>query len=124
LSANPSIPATSLEQLLALARSKTGGLSYASWGNGSVSHLASAMLMTPVGIKMVHVPFKGVNPALLEVMAGRVDTLFISIASAGDNFSSGKVRPIAISSKTRSPLLPNLPTIAESGYPDFEVSTW
>jgi tripartite-type tricarboxylate transporter receptor subunit TctC len=124
LSVNNTVPAKSVQEFIALARSKPDNLSFASWGNGTVAHLAAEMFMAPAQIKMVHVPYKGVNPALVDVIGGRVDSIFLSIASAGDAFPSGKLRPLAISSKTRSPLLPDVPTVAESGYPDFEISLW
>jgi tripartite-type tricarboxylate transporter receptor subunit TctC len=123
-SVNPANPAKSLADLLAEAKGNPNKLSYASWGNGSVSHLATEMLSVPAGVKMVHVPYKGVSPALMDVISGRVDCLFISIASAGDNFKVGKLRPLAISSKARSPLMPDVPTIAESGFPGFDVTLW
>jgi tripartite-type tricarboxylate transporter receptor subunit TctC len=124
LTVNASVPVKSAAELVTLAKSKPGQVSYASWGNGTVSHLAAEMFSGPAGIQMVHVPYKGVSPAVLDVVAGRVDSIFISIASAGDNLPSGKLRPLAISSKTRSKLLPDVPTVAELGYPDFEINLW
>ncbi len=124
LTVNSTVPVKTVGEFIALARSKPGVMTYGSWGNGTVAHLAAEMFIGPAGLKMVHVPYKGVNPALLDVVAGRVDSIFISIASAGDALPSGKLRPLAISAKTRSPLLPDVPTVAESGYPEFEIALW
>lgn len=124
LTVNSTVQVKSASELVALAKSKPNQVSYASWGNGTVSHLGAEMFSGPAGIQMVHVPYKGVNPAVIDVVAGRVDAIFISIASAGDNLPSGKLRPLAISSRARSALLPEVPTVAELGYPGFEISLW
>jgi tripartite-type tricarboxylate transporter receptor subunit TctC len=73
---------------------------------------------------MIHVPYKGINPALMDVLAGQVNALFLSLQGAGGNIQSGKLKPLGITSLARSPLVPNVPTIADSGYPDFKLTLW
>jgi tripartite-type tricarboxylate transporter receptor subunit TctC len=124
LAVNPQVPATTLTGLFALGRTSPNRFSYASWGIGSVGHLAFEMLLAPSGVAMVHSPYNSTPPALLDVVAGRVDMLFLSMASGREAFAAGQLRPIAITSRARSALMPDLPTIAESGFPDFEMGAW
>ena len=124
LAVNPGVPAATLAELFALARSSPNRFSYASWGIGSVGHLGFEMLLAPGGVTMVHRPYNSTPPALLDVLAGRVDMLFLSIASGREAFAAGQLRPLAITSRARSALMPELPTIAESGFPDFEMGAW
>jgi tripartite-type tricarboxylate transporter receptor subunit TctC len=117
-------PAKSIDDLAAYAKTKPGGLSYGSQGNGSSGHLLGAMFSRHIGVPMVHVPYRGAGPAALDVATGRIDFVFISYASILPHYLSGKVRALAVTSKTRLTALPQIPTVAEVGYPDFELNTW
>jgi tripartite-type tricarboxylate transporter receptor subunit TctC len=118
-----SVPAHSLKEFVAYAKANSGKLSFSSAGVGSASHLAGEMLKDKAGIDMIHVPNKGMNPALVDLMGGQVQAMFASVpAMLGEK--SDRLRPIAMAEKKRSALLPNLPTMEESGLPDFEVANW
>jgi len=117
-------PAKSVADLAAYAKIKPGGLSYGSQGNGSSGHLLGAMFSRDVGVPMVHVPYRGAGPAALDVATGRIDFLFVSYASVLPHFLSGKVRALAVTSARRLTALPQIPTVAEVGYADFELNTW
>jgi tripartite-type tricarboxylate transporter receptor subunit TctC len=121
---HPSMPVKTVKDLIALAKSKPGGLNYASSGNGTPPHLSAAMFSNMAGVQMTHVPYKGAAPALTDLLGGQVQLMFATIISVGPHLSSGRVRPIAVTSAKRSPMLPNLPTIAESGVPGFEAIAW
>jgi tripartite-type tricarboxylate transporter receptor subunit TctC len=118
------VPANTLAEFVAMAKAKPGTVSYGSSGEGTAVHLAMETFSTQAGIKMIHVPYKGINPALMDVLAGQVNALFLSLQGAGGNIQSGKLKPLGITSLARSPLVPNVPTIAESGYPDFKLTLW
>jgi len=121
---NPSIQATTLQELIALARAKPNEISYATSGNGTVSHLLTEWLRSLVGgMQLVHVPYKGNAQALTDLLGGHVSIMFSALPSAIAHISSGRVRPIAITSKTRSPAVPQVPTFIESGVPDFVFSS-
>jgi tripartite-type tricarboxylate transporter receptor subunit TctC len=124
LAVGASVPARNLPEFVAMARAKPGIVTYGSSGEGSAVHLAMEMFSTAAGIKMIHVPYKGINPALLDVLGGQVQSLLISVQGAGGNIATGKLRPLAITSLTRSQLVPDVPTIAESGYPNFQLTLW
>ena len=124
LAVHPSVPANSVRELLAIAKAKPGQLSYASAGNGTSNHLAGVLLCMMAGIEMVHIPYKGSGPALIDVLAGQVPVMFNNPASIMPHLKAGKLRALALSSATRSRLLPALPTLAESGVPGFEVRSW
>ena len=121
---NPSVKATSLKEFVELAKSQAGKLNYASAGTGSTTHLAMEMLKSAAGIDVVHVPYNGNGPAGTAVLGGQVQALFGSMPAVLPHAKSGKVRPIAVGTAKRSPALPEVPTVAESGYPGFEVSLW
>ncbi len=121
---NNSLPAKSLKEFLALARSKPDAMTYASSGNGSVNHLLGEMLKIEAKIRMVHVPYKGVAPAITDVIAGQVETAFTSIPSVIQHVTSGRVRAIAVSSARRVAIAPTVPAIAESGLAGFDVNPW
>ena len=121
---NPGVKATSVKEFVALAKSQAGKLNYASAGTGSTTHLAMEMLKSAAGIDMVHVPYNGNGPAGTAVLGGQVQALFGSMPAVLPHAKSGKVRPIAVGTTKRSPALPDVPTVAESGYPGFEVSLW
>lgn len=120
---NPEVPAKDLKELLALARSKPGVLSYASGGSGASQHLAGELLKYMTGVDILHVPFKGITPGVTEVLAGRVSMTF-DLATVMPHVKSGKMRPIAVANRERVGVLPNVPTIAEAGVPGYEASAW
>jgi tripartite-type tricarboxylate transporter receptor subunit TctC len=120
---NPSLPVHSLKEFIAYAKANPGKLSYSSAGVGSASHLAGEMLKTMAGIDMVHVPNKGMNPALLDLMGGQVQVMFASVPSIVKQ-KPDRLRPIAMAEKKRSALLPDMPTMDESGLPGFAVANW
>jgi tripartite-type tricarboxylate transporter receptor subunit TctC len=124
LALHPSLPARSLKELVALAHSKPGALNYASTGSGSAGHLGMELLKKATRMNLLHVPYKGANPGLTDLVAGHVALMFTSVLSTAAFQKSGKVRVIAVGSLERSPSLPDVPTIAESGYPGFEVISW
>ena len=115
----PGMPVASLKDLIALAKSKPGQISYGSPGNGSLQHLEMEMIKSITGIDMVHVPYKGEAPAIIDLLAGRVSPCFISLPPVMGHIKSGKLRPIVVSTAKRVSALPDIPTIAESGIPGF-----
>jgi tripartite-type tricarboxylate transporter receptor subunit TctC len=117
-------PAKTVAELAAYGKIKPGGLSYGSQGNGSGGHLLGAMFGRAVGVPMVHVPYRGAGPASLDVSTGRLDFLFVSYASVLPYYQAGKARILAVSSAKRLTALPNVPTMAEAGFPGFELDTW
>ena len=119
----PSVPAHSLKEFIAYAKANPGKLSYSSAGVGSASHLAGEMLKFMAGIEMVHVPNKGMNPALLDLLGGQVQVLFASVPGMLKE-KSDRLRPIAMAEMKRSGLLPDMPTMNESGLPGFAVANW
>lgn len=120
----PSVPARDIAGLIALARSKPAGLTYGSAGNGSSSHLAGALFEALAGVDMVHVPYKGSSPLLVDVLAGRVDMTFDSYTVYEEHIRAGKVRALGVTSKARMGALPQVPTIAEAGLTGYDVSNW
>ena len=124
LMANPSFAAKSVKDLVAAAKARPGELNFASLGSGSTSHLTMEMFMSAAGIKLNHIPFKGSPAAHAELLGGQVPLMFDAIPAALPQIKAGKLRGLGIASKTRSPFLPELPTIAESGYPGFEAVGW
>ncbi len=121
---HPSVPVRSVKELIALARARKGELVYASSGTGSAPHLAVELFAAMTGTKMVHVPHKGAAPATLDLLAGNVALMFNNLISAVPNVQSGRLRALAVTGSTRTPALPELPTVAESGVPNYEASTW
>ena len=124
LALHPSLPARSLKDLVALAQSKPGQLNYASTGSGSAGHLGMELLKKATRMDLLHVPYKGANPGLTDLVAGHVTLMFTSVLSTAAVQKSGKVRVVAVGGLQRSASLPEVPTIAESGYPGFEVISW
>ena len=120
---NPSVPARSLKEFIAYAKANPGKLSYGSAGVGSASHLAAELLKSMAGIEMVHVPNKGMNPALIDLMGGQVQVLFASVPGLTTE-KTERARPIAMAELKRSALMPELPTMSESGLPGFAVGNW
>lgn len=121
---HPSVAAKSVQELVAVIKAKQGGFSFASAGNGTSGHLALEQFRLSTGTSFVHVPYKGGGPALQETVAGQVQALFSIALAATPQVKAGKVRALAITSAKRSPVAPELPTVAESGYPGFEVIGW
>lgn len=121
---NPSVPAASVKELVALAKAKKNGVSYASSGNGSAQHLAGAMFESAAGVDMLHVPYKGGAPALNDVIGGQVPVFFGNLASTLQHVQAGKLKPLAVTSARRSPILPAVPTMAEAGVAGYEVYEW
>jgi tripartite-type tricarboxylate transporter receptor subunit TctC len=117
-------PAKSVSELVALAKSKPGGLSFASQGTGSGGHLLGEMLKARTGANMVHIPYRGAGPAALDLAAGRVDFFFVSYSSALSFLQAGKVRVLAVTSPKRLPALPDAPTMREVGFAGIELDAW
>lgn len=121
---HPTVAANTVKDFIALARSRPGQLNYASGGNGTAPHLAGELLKSSTGIDLVHVPYKGGGPAVTAIVGGEVTVLFSSLPTTLPHVNAGKLKMLAISSAKRSPVVPSLPTLAESGVPDFEVINW
>lgn len=121
---HPSVPVKTVKELIALARQKPGELNYGSAGVGGFGHMSSELFAAMSKIKMTHVPYKGSAPALAELLSGRIQVLFNSAATTIPQIKAGGVRALATTGATRLDLLPDLPTIAESGLPSYENSSW
>ena len=121
---HPSVPAKSVKELIALARSQPGKLNYASAGNGVANHLAMEMFKQMAGVDITHVPYKGAPQAVTDVLAGHMNMMFNSIAPIVANIKAGRLRVLGIASSKRSPQLPDVPTISEAGVPGFEAVNW
>ena len=115
------LPAKSLREMLDLAKAKPRTLTFGSGGQGSSAHLATELLFNQAGVELVHVPFKGVAAALAETVGGRIDVTISSVGGAVGHIKGGKVRPLALTGKERIALLPDVPTFAESGFPDYDM---
>lgn len=123
LAVHPKVPATTIAQLVQLAKSKPG-MTYASSGNGNFQHLIGELFKNATGVSLVHVPYKGSGPALIDAIGGQVDMIFDVVPTAAPPIKAGQLRGIAVTSAQRSELLPDLPTMAESGLRGFEASSW
>jgi tripartite-type tricarboxylate transporter receptor subunit TctC len=121
---HPSVPARSIRELIALAKTRKGELVYASSGTGSAPHLAVELFNAMAGTKMVHVPYKGAAPATIDLLAGHVGLMFNNLISAVPNEQAEKLRALAVTGSTRTAALPDLPTVAEAGVAGYEASTW
>lgn len=124
MSVNPDVPAKSVQEFIALAKSKPGQLFYGTPGLGSTAHLATELLKSMTGIDIVHVPYKGSAPALTDLVAGRIQVMIDNLPAVLPFAENGNVRPLAVSTITRWPLLPNIPTIAESGVAGYDAAAW
>ena len=120
---HPSVPANSVRELVALARSKPGTINFASSGSGSTAHLSSELFKSMTGINIVHVPYKGAGPALTDLVGGQVQIMFTGISSTLPYVRSGRLKPLAVSSEKRAPLLPEVPAVNEE-IAGYEVLTW
>lgn len=118
------LPAKNLKELVDLARAKPGELTFGSGGQGSSAHLAMELFLNVAGIKMTHVPFKGVVLSIAEVVAGRIDVSIASLASGMAQVSAGKIQGFGVTGKERSPVLPSVPTFSEAGFPGYDMSYW
>ena len=124
LAVSAGLPYKSLQDVIAAGKASPGKLSYASGGNGTPPHLSAAIFTEKTGIQMVHVPYKGSGPALVDVMSGQIAMIIDTAASVTPHIRNGKLRGIAITGKRRWPDLPEVPTFAEGGLPDFDASSW
>ncbi|MGZ5233294.1 MAG: tripartite tricarboxylate transporter substrate binding protein, partial [Burkholderiales bacterium] len=121
---HPSMPTKSVRELIVLAKAQPGKLNFGSSGNGGIGHLVGELFKSSTGVNMVHVPYKGNGPALVDLMSGVLNLTFSDIAGAAPYIKSGKMRPLAITSARRSAMLPELPTMVEAGVPGFQASSW
>jgi tripartite-type tricarboxylate transporter receptor subunit TctC len=120
----PSLPAKSVTELIALAHSKPGGLSFGSYGTGSINHLGAELFNSMAKINASHVPYRGSAPALTDLIAGRLDYIFDGVSTSIGYVEAGTIRTLGVAGPKRTPVLPNVPTIAESGLPGFDTSVW
>jgi len=121
---HPSVPAHTVAELIAFAKQHPGKLNYASTGAGVASHLSAELFKAMAGVDMVHIPYKGAQPALTDVIAGQCQVMFATSASAIPYVKAGRLRALAVTTAQRSPSLPDLPTVSEAGVPGFESTTW
>jgi tripartite-type tricarboxylate transporter receptor subunit TctC len=124
LSVHPSIPVKSVKELVALARSRPGALDYGTAGSGSASHMAMELLKSMAKVNIVHIPYKGTGPAMTDLLGGHLSMMFDVIMTSQPHVQSGKVRALGLSSLKRSAVMPEVVTIAESGYPGYEALVW
>jgi len=120
---HPSVPATTVKELVALAKAKPGGLNYGSAGNGSVSHFSSEQFKSLAGVDIAHIPFKGAGPAVTELLAGRLQMMFENLPTVMPHVRANRLRLLAVGTRSRSAVLPQSPTVAESGVPGYESAT-
>lgn len=121
---NPEVPAKSMQELIALAKAKPGSLSFASPGAGSQAHLAGEYVKFAAGVDLTHVPYKGTGPALNDLLGGQISMMFSQTSSALPHVRAGKLRAIGAASARRSAVIPDVPTVAEQGFPGFEATSW
>jgi tripartite-type tricarboxylate transporter receptor subunit TctC len=121
---NPGVPANSVKELIALAKAKPGQLNYASSGSGAAAHLAGELFKAMTGVDMVHIPYKGAQPALTDVISGQAQLMFATSASVIPYIKAGRLRALAVTTARRSATVPELPTLSEAGVPGFEALTW
>ena len=121
---HPSVPAKSVAEFIALAKARSGKINFASSGSGTSIHMSAEMFKMLTGVNIVHIPYKGSGPALADLIGGQVDVMFDNLTSSIGHIRGGKLRPLAITSATRYPELPDLPTMQEAGVPGYEATAW
>lgn len=121
---NPQVPAKSVSELISHARAKSGGLNFGSGSTGSAGHLAGELFNSLASVRMVHIPYKGAPAAMQDLISGRIDVMFDNLASSLAQVKAERIRALAVTTATRSPLAPELPTLSESGLSGFDISTW
>ncbi|HEX3098482.1 MAG TPA: tripartite tricarboxylate transporter substrate binding protein [Usitatibacter sp.] len=121
---NPSLPVSSVKEFIAYAKAHPGALNFGSGSTGSAGHLAGELFKAMAGVQMVHVPYKGAGPAMQDLIGGEIQLMFDNLASSLGQMRAGKVKALAVTTARRSSLAPELPTVAESGLPGFDISTW
>ena len=124
VSVNQKVPAKDLKELVALAKSRPGGLKYGSGGSGSSQHLTGEEFKNRAGIDLIHVPYKGTGPAITDALGGHIDVVFTGVGEVAPHAAAGNMRPLGIMSEARVSALPNVPTFIESGYPGFIGGSW
>ena len=121
---NPAFPPKTVQEFLALAKAKPGEINFGSAGSGSSTHMTGELFQLMSGVKLTHIPYKGSMPAVQDVMGGQTQAMFEQLPTILPQITSGRLRPLGVTSKTRAPALPNVPTIAESGVPGYESTAW
>ncbi|MBM3374212.1 MAG: tripartite tricarboxylate transporter substrate binding protein [Betaproteobacteria bacterium] len=121
---NPSLPVKSLKEFIALAKRRPGEMTYGSAGNGGTGHVAAEMFSQQAGIRIMHIPYKGNAPAMTDLVGGQIMLLFDQVSTSAGYIKSGRLRPLGVTTRTRSPLFPEVPTIDEAGLKGFEDSTF
>lgn len=124
IAVHPSSPAKTLQEFIALVKSRPGKMNYGSAGTGSSNHMIGAMLMSAAGLDMVHIPFKGGGPGVLALVGNQIDMMVAQVPTAKTLYAAGRLRLLAVSGAKRSPALPDVPTMIESGLPDFDATAW
>jgi tripartite-type tricarboxylate transporter receptor subunit TctC len=121
---HPSVPASTLGEFIKLAKTKPGGMNFGSGGSGTSNHLACELFNIVAGVRLVHIPYKGVNLAMQDVLSGQIHFVVIGVPAAAPHIKAGRLRALALVAPQRSAALPDIPTVAEAGLRDFEVTTW
>ena len=124
LTVDPKLPAHTVQEFIALVKSRPGKMNYASAGNGSTHHFCGELLKSMTGIDILHIPYKGSGPGVAALLAGDVSMMFVNVADIGPQIKAGKVRPLAVTATARAPTLPEVPTMAEAGLPGFVITSW
>lgn len=124
LAVHPSVPVKTVKELIALAKARPNILTYASGGNGSSPHLTGELLKLEAGVQITHIPFRGSGPGVTALLGGHVDMMAVGPLALEQHIKAGRVRPLAVTDNKRSPILPQVPTMVEAGYPDIQTGTW
>jgi tripartite-type tricarboxylate transporter receptor subunit TctC len=124
LSVHPSLPVTTVKQLIALAKSRPGQINYGSAGNGSTHHLSGELMKTMAGIDMVHIPYKGTTPGIAALLSGEVSLMFNTVTGIAPHVKTGRVKALAVTTPKRSEMMPGVPTLSEAALPGFEMLSW
>ena len=124
LVSHPGVPAKTLQQVIALSKTQSGGLSYGTSGTGGTPHIAGELLKQRTGANLTHIPYKGGGQAMIDVMGGSIPLVYTAVASAVQQVKSGKVNAVAVSSAQRAPSMPDVPTFIEAGVTDFDINSW